>query len=233
MGKPEDNIQENIELALSCGCAIVSVAYRLAPEFPYPAALDDCHAVLAWLYHNAALLQIDKTRIAIKGESAGGGLAASLALRARDEGLYSIVLLILIAPMLEYPMDQIKRKSNPFSGEFIWTKGSNIFAWKAYLGNLYGQVDIPTYAAAGNSCSLNGLPPTFLAVGSLDLFLEEDVDFALRLNQSGVSAEIHVYPGAYHSFQRAGDTSFLKRLKHDYRAAVRNSFCNGDIKDDR
>lgn len=224
LGKPEDNIQENIGLALACGCVVVSIDYRLSPEFPYPAALDDCYSVLAWLHDNAAQMKIDKERIAVKGESAGGGLAACLALRARDKGLYSVALLILIAPMLEFRINQIKRASNPFTGEFIWTESSNAFAWKAYLGRLHGQVEIPVYAAAGNADILDGLPPTFLAVGALDLFLEEDVDFALRLSQAGVSTEIHVYAGAYHSFQRAGDTSLLKRLHQDYRAAINDAF---------
>jgi triacylglycerol lipase len=217
LGKPEDSWRENLELALHCGCMVVSVDYRLAPETQYPGSLDDCHAVLQWLHESAPALGIDPSRIAVKGESAGGGLAACLALKARDQQKYPICCQVLIAPMLD---DRAASYTHPYAGEFIWTKNSNRFAWQAYLGDDAGGNDVSPYAAAARAEDLTKLPPLFLAVGALDLFFEQNMEYVRRLNRAGVATELHVYPGAYHSFHRAGDTSLSKRLWADYRRAL-------------
>lgn len=221
MGKPEEHLQENAELAQHCGCMVISVDYRLAPENPYPGGLDDCHTVLAWLHASAPALGVDRARIALKGESAGGGLAACLAQKARDEGRHALCAQILIAPMLD---DRPPAHANPYTGEFVWTENSNRYAWQAYLGQRYGADTLPPYAAACRAKDLGGLPPLFLAVGALDLFFDQDMDYVQRLNRAGVTTELHVYPGAFHSFQRAGQTSLARRLRDDYRQALEAVF---------
>ncbi|MEN4918900.1 alpha/beta hydrolase [Achromobacter spanius] len=221
MGKPEECLNENAELALRCGCMVVSVDYRLSPETPYPGGLDDCHAVLEWLHASAASLGVDRDRIALKGESAGGGLAACLAQKARDEKKYPICSQVLIAPMLD---DRTPAAANPFSGEFVWTENSNRFAWQAYLAERYGADTLPPYASAARAKDLSGLPPLFLAVGALDLFFDQNLEYAQRLNRAGVSSELHVYPGAFHSFNRVGGSSLAQRLRGDYTRALIEAF---------
>lgn len=201
MGSPEMADPINRRLADELGCAIFSVDYRLAPEHPFPAAHDDCFLVLNWLRANADALSIDSSRIGAKGESAGGGLAVALAARARDEG-GGLAFLHLESPMLD---DRTcLRECGPHVGKFVWTAASNRFAWKAFLGVDPGSEEIPDYAAAGRIADLGGLPPTYLAVGALDLFLGENLDFVARLARAGVAVEAHIYPGACHGFQTLG-----------------------------
>jgi len=221
MGRPEECLNENAQIALLCECMVISVDYRLAPENPFPGGLDDCHTVLAWLHASASFLHVDPDRIALKGESAGGGLAACLAQKARDESKYSICSQILIAPMLD---DRAPVDKNPFSGEFVWTEHSNRFAWRSYLGERYGTDALPPYAAASREKNLACLPPLFLAVGALDLFFDQDLEYAQRLNRAGVPTELHVYPGAFHSFNRVGSASIAHRLRADYMQALNAAF---------
>lgn len=201
MGAPEMMDLYNRRLAAELGAVIVSVDYRLAPEHLYPAALDDCYAALLWLRAEAAELGVDPTRIGLKGESAGGGLAAALALRMRDEGQVP-AFLHLISPMLDDRTGGLAEVPAHL-GQHLWTRASNAFAWGAYLGVEPGGVGVSPYAAPGRAKELGGLPPTFIAVGGLDLFLLENMDFARRLASEDVPVELHVYPGAYHGFQSA------------------------------
>jgi acetyl esterase/lipase len=218
VGSPDESQPENAALSLACACVVVSVDYRLAPEWPYPAALDDCESVLDWVVERAAELRVDVSRIVLKGESAGGGLATCLALRLRRRPAPPrVALLVLVAPMLDCDVHASRPE---VLGEFVWTAASNLFAWRAYLGPLHGLPDLPEDAAAAGAHRLDGLPPTFLSVGALDLFLQEDVDFAMRLNRAGIATELHVYPGAFHSFHRAGDTALRRRLRGDYQLAI-------------
>lgn len=221
MGKPEECLIENAGLALRCGCMVVSVDYRLAPETPYPGGLDDCHTALDWLHASAPSLGVDRSRIALKGESAGGGLAACLAQKARDENRYPICCQVLIAPMLD---DRIPVEANPYSGEFVWTENSNRFAWRAYLGDRYGADTLPAYASAARTADVSRLPPLFLAVGALDLFFDQGLEYTQRLNRAGVSSELHVYPGAFHSFNRVAGASIAQRLRADYTQALSDAF---------
>ena len=199
VGAPDMLDAEHREMAEDLGCAIFSVDYRLAPETPFPGAVEDCYATLRWLVKCAAGLGIDVDRIGLKGESAGGGLAAGLALLARDRGEFSLAFQHLIFPMLD-DRTAIADTPNRGVGDFLWTHAQNQFGWSALLGHQPGIPGVSPYAAAARAENLEGLPPTFISVGALDLFLEENLEYARRLVQACVPVELHVYPGAYHGF---------------------------------
>jgi acetyl esterase/lipase len=182
------------------GIVGVSVEYRLAPETPYPGPLEDCYAALKWAYDEADALGIDRSKIGIRGVSAGGGLTAGLALYARDKGEVPVAFQLLDCPMID---DRGTNPSIQHDGLPVWTRESNVFGWQSYLGDLYGTDDVPYTAAAARAEDLSGLPPAFVSVGSVDGFHDEDVTYALRLNQAGVPTELHVYPGAGHAYQAA------------------------------
>lgn len=177
-------------------CVGVSVEYRLAPETPYPGPLEDCYAGLRWTFEHAAELGIDPARIGIAGYSAGGGLAAALALLARDRGEVDVAFQLLVYPMVD------DRRHTTTSGWDvpIWNPAANEFGWRSYLGDLFGADDVPAYAAPARAADLSGLPPSYVMVGALDLFCDEDLDYAQRLNHAGVDVELHLYPGAPHGF---------------------------------
>ena len=177
-------------------CVGISVEYRLAPEHPYPAPIEDCYAGLAWVFTNAVSLGIDPTRIGIHGVSAGGGLAAALALMVRDRGEFYIAYQALDCPMLD---DRQITASSQAEKLYTWTKESNAFGWRSYLGDLYGRDDVPYLAAPARAENLSGLPPSFIGVGGADGFRDEDIKYALRLGECGVPCELHVYPGAPHA----------------------------------
>jgi acetyl esterase/lipase len=179
------------------GVVGVSVEYRLAPETCYPDPLEDCYAALRWTYDNAADLGIDKDRIGLYGLSAGGGLAAALALLARDRGEVPLAFVLLDCPMLD---DRQQTPSINAEGLYVWGSGSNEFGWRSYLGALYGSDEVPAYAAAARETDLNGLPPTCVVVGSIDGFRDEDIGYAQRLNQAGVPCELHVIAGLPHAY---------------------------------
>lgn len=186
------------QIVRSANCIVVSVDYRLAPEAPFPAPLEDCYAVLRWLAQSGAELRIDTQRIAIGGASAGGGLAAGLGLLARDRAAINVCFQLLIYPMLD------DRNTTPSSmaadAAPLWNRANNIFGWSAYLGHDIGRNDVAYHAVPARAPDLRGLPPTFLAVGDLDLFVDEDLNYAQRLIQAGVPTELHVYDRACHGF---------------------------------
>jgi acetyl esterase/lipase len=179
------------------GVVGVSVEYRLAPATPYPGPLEDCYAALRWTYDNADDLGIDRDRIGLYGLSAGGGLAAALALLARDRGEVPLQFVLLDCPMLD---DRQQTPSIKADGLYVWGSGSNEFGWRSYLGALYGSDGVPAYAAASRELDLGALPPTCVVVGSIDGFCDEDVDYAQRLNQAGVPCELHVIAGLPHAY---------------------------------
>lgn len=193
------------------GMVGVSVEYRLAPETPYPGPLDDCYAGLRWISEHADELGIDRGRIGVRGVSAGGGLAAAIALLARERGDVSVAFQLLDCPMLD---DRQITSSSQTDGLPLWSRESNAFGWRSYLGERYGA-DVPATAAPARAADLAGLPPAFVSVGSIDGFLDEDVDYALRLNHAGVDAELHVYPGASHGYQVAVDSAIARQSRHD------------------
>jgi triacylglycerol lipase len=205
-------------------CAVVtSVDYRLAPETPAPGPVDDCYAALAWVHGNAASLGVDRCRIAVGGMSAGGGLAACLAILARDRGKIPIGFQLLIYPMLD-DRTATTEPAHPYAGEFIWTPADNRFGWSSYLGGEPGKPGVSAYAAAARVESTAGLPAAFIGVGSLDLFAEEDTAYAVRLMREGVPTELHVYPGGYHGFNMVPDAWLTRAYYRDFSGALERFF---------
>jgi acetyl esterase/lipase len=200
------------ELGPELGVVGVSVEYRLAPEHPYPAAIEDCYRGLQWTVAHADALGIDAGRTGIMGISAGGGLAAALAIVARDRGGPAIAYALLDCPMLD---DRQITESSQLDGLSLWSKGSNEFGWRAYLADRHGTGDVPSSAAAAREHDLVGLPPTFVSVGAVDGFVDEDVDYAMRLNRAGVATELHVYPGACHGYHIAADWEVTAQSRRD------------------
>jgi acetyl esterase/lipase len=194
------------------GIVGVSVEYRLAPETPYPGPLEDCYQGLKWVHDHAGEIGVDPGRIGITGVSAGGGLAAALALLVRDRGQFPIMFQLLDCPMLD---DRQQTHSSRLEGLSVWTKDANTFGWRSYLGAAYGSADVP-YTAAPSRCEdLSGLPPAYVSVGTVDGFRDEDIDYATRLNQAGVPCELHVYPGACHGYQIAVDSAVARQSARD------------------
>ena len=179
-------------------CVVASVEYRLAPEHPFPAPVEDCYAALKWLSAHSAEFGVNKSRIAIGGASAGGGLAAGLALLARDRAEVEVAFQLLIYPMIDDR--NIAPASATVPDAFVWSRENNRMGWRALLGREPGGADVSPYAAAARATDLRGLPPAYIPVGDLDLFLDENITYAQRLLAAGVPTELHVYPGAFHGF---------------------------------
>jgi acetyl esterase/lipase len=220
MGAPEMKDAENRLLASELKCAIYSIDYRLAPEAPHPAPLEDIYSVFAWLYRNAGQLRLDPTRIGIKGESGGGGFAAGAALYARDQRGPKFAFQHLIYPMID-DRTAVRKDLHPHVGEFVWTQANNYFGWRSLLGTEPGSAGVSPYAAASRAADVSGLPPTYISVGGLDLFLEENMTYADRLSRAGVPVEFHMYPRAYHGFYRATNARVTKQAERDSCEALR------------
>jgi acetyl esterase/lipase len=226
-GTADMRIARLTRLAIQVNCIIVSVEYRLAPETAFPGAIEDCFSAFEWIHKSASGLGVDANRIGITGESAGGGLAAALALLARDRKAYPLICQALVYPML----DDRTAKRPPGSehiGNHVWTRSANLFGWTALLGREAGGADVSPYAAAARAENLVGLPPAFIAVGALDLFLDEDLEYGRRLVHAGVPTEIHVYSGAFHGFDLAADAKVSRYLWRDYVAALRGFLGTGN-----
>ena len=194
-------------LVAKTGCVAVSVEYRLAPETPYPGALDDCFAALTYLHEQAGELGVDASRLAVGGVSAGAGLAAACALRARDEGI-PLVHQHLVYPMLD---DRQATPSSRWDLLAVWSREMNAFAWRCYLGDLYGTDVVPAFAAPARAGDLTGLAPAYVHVGSLDGFLHENVDYAARLLSAGVPTELHVLPLVPHAFEHVAPEATVSK----------------------
>lgn len=185
------------------GVPFFSVNYRLAPEVSGTSLVDDCYAVLVWLSQNAKRFNVDPARLAVSGESAGGGIAAGVALKARDEGLSPpLAKQILIYPMLDdrnnKPIEALEAL-HPF-----WAVDDNVTGWTALLGKDKAGIpdaDVPEYAAPARAKSVKGLPPTYIDVGSLDIFRDEDLLYASRIAAENIEVEVHLYPGLPHGFE--------------------------------
>lgn len=221
LGSAKTDQPQAMKIASQVGCAVVSVEYRLAPETPFPGPVEDCYAALKWLFAQADTLGVDD-RIAIGGASAGGGLAAGLGLLTRDRGEVPLVFELLIYPMID-DRTVSTPEPHPYTGEFIWTADANRFGWEALLGQEPGSPGVSPYAAAARAESVAGLPATYLCVGSLDLFLEEDMEYARRLIRAGVPTELHVYPAAYHGFNMAVEAQVTQAFERDYMNALRRA----------
>jgi acetyl esterase/lipase len=194
------------------GCVGVAIEHRLAPETKYPGPLEDCYDGLKWVYDHADELHVDVSRIGIGGNSAGGGLAAALALLARDRGEISIKFQALIYPMIDDRQTTISSTWN----DPVWPPSANTYGWRAYLGDEKGSPDLSGYAAAARATDLAGLPPTLISVGAIDGFSDEDIDYAVRLRHAGVPVELYVYAGAPHGFDSlAPGTSVARRANRN------------------
>lgn len=202
-------------------CVVVSIDYRLAPEHTFPSAIEDCYAGLKWTTENAEELRIDDSRIAIAGASAGGGLAASLALMLRDKGELKIAFLMPLYPMLD------DRNVTPSSYEInednlptAWNREANLVAWRMYLGSNFGK-EVSPYAAPARAKDLTKLPPVYTCVGQLDPFRDETLEFVIRLAQAGVPVEFHLYPGCFHGFDSIyNDAQISEKARSEYISAL-------------
>lgn len=205
IGDAEMTDPVNRQTVLQMDCVFISVDYRLAPETPWPGSLEDNYAALCWLSGNAAELGVDPARIAVAGDSAGGGHAAALAIHARSKGGPAICFQLIDYPMLD-DRTCVSADPHPYVGEFVWTPEKNHFGWKSLLGVEPGSDGVHETAAPARAKDLSGLPPAYISIGSLDLFLEESLEYVRRLTRAGVPAELHVIPGAYHGYGLAGAT---------------------------
>jgi acetyl esterase/lipase len=210
------------QFTLAGECVVVSVEYRLAPEHPYPAPLEDCYAALKWLSAHTGELGVDSSRIAIGGASAGGGLAAGLAILARDRAEVPVMFQLLVYPMINDC--NITPAGDNLPDALFWTRENNLIGWRSYLGCEPGIEGISCYAAALRAKNLEGLPPAYITVGDIDLFAQEDIEYARRLIEAGVPTELHVYPGGCHAFDMlVPGADISKRFTVDIRRALKRA----------
>ncbi|MCX5176949.1 alpha/beta hydrolase [Streptomyces virginiae] len=203
------------EWALPLGLAVISVEYGLAPQVRYPEPVEDCYAGLVWAAEHARELGIDANRIIIGGKSAGGGLAAALALLTRDRGGPAPIGQLLLCPMLDDRNTTFS--SHQMAGVDIWDRTSNATGWQALLGDRFGAPDLSPYAAPARATDLSGLPPAYIDVGSVETFRDEDVAYADALWRAGGQAELHVWPGACHGFDSLAPDAALSQDARDAR----------------
>ncbi len=211
LGSAKSEVPYLQEMARELDCVIVTVDYRLAPETTYKGSIEDNYTALAWTYANASELGIDRTRIALLGESAGGGHAALLAQVARDRGEVPLVLQGLIYPMLDDRTGSTRKVPSPI-GTIGWNAVSNAFGWQAFLGQKPGGATAPKGAVPAREENLKGLAPAFIAVGAVDLFVNEDIDYARRLVDAIIPTELLVVPGAFHGFDRAAPDAGVSKM---------------------
>ena len=221
MGSARDDFY-CLAFAEQVGCTVVSVDYRLAPEATYKESIADCFTGLNWLVDNAADLGVDTGRVAIGGASAGGGLSAGLALYNRDNNGPALVLQLLIYPMIDDTHATASGKE--ITHPTVWNRDVSHKAWKMYLGAEHGTEKVSAYAAAARAKDLSDLPPAFITVGTLDLFRDEDINYAQRLMAAGIPTDLEVYAGMFHGaemFVPMADIS--QRMKMGYVNALKRA----------
>ncbi len=196
------------EYVAASGVPMLVVDYRVAPEHPHPTPVEDCYGALVWLAAHAADLGVDVARLAVMGDSAGGGLAAGVSLMARDRGGPAISQQVLIYPMLDDRPATPDPQMQPF---LTWTYDDNVTGWGALLGVGAGGDEVSPYAAPARADDLAGLPDTYIDVGDLDVFRNEDIAYARRLADAGVPTELHVYPGCPHAFEALAREAAVSR----------------------
>ncbi len=208
------------QLAADTGCIVISVDYRLAPEHPYPAALDDSFAVMQWVPREAVALGIDPARIAIGGASAGGGLAAACCLRARDENAAQACFQLLVYPAIDD--SNIEQVGDGVQENLFWTRENALVGWRAYLSGRQGSNDVPVHAAPARATDLRDLPDAYIGVGSADMFMKENIDYAEGLSAGGAAVQLAVYPGAFHAFDSFAPAARVsQRMIAERNAALR------------
>lgn len=225
MGHPEHDEAQSIEFCRKLGIVVASVNYRFGREHPFPRPLEDCYDALAWLHANAGTLGLAPRRIAIGGASAGGGLAAGLALLAHDRGELPVAFQLLVYPMID---DRTARRGDVEGRRLrIWSARSNATGWRIYLAGDPGGEGVSAYAAPARRIDLAGLPPAWVGVGTCDLFLDEDIAYAARLNAAGVACALKIVPGAFHAFDLvAPGTQVAAEFRHSYFEALRLQLCD-------
>jgi acetyl esterase/lipase len=191
------------------GLAVVSVEYRLAPETPHPGPVEDCYAGLVWTSAHADELSVDPARIVVAGASAGGGLAAAVALLARDRSGPALAGQLLLCPMLDDRNNT--HSARQMAGIDVWDRTANETGWTALLGDARGGPDVSPYAAPARAAHLSGLPPTYIEVGSAETLRDEGVAYAGRIWQAGGIAELHVWPGGFHGFWNMAPKARMSR----------------------
>lgn len=216
-------IPELQKLAEDLDCMVVTVEYRLAPETTYKGSIEDNYTSLKWMHANALELGLDPGRIAVMGESAGGGHAALLSITARDRREVPVLFQALVYPMLDDRTGSSRPVPSHF-GKIGWTAQSNLFGWRSFLGQPPGGLDVPAAAVPARNANLSGLPPTFIGVGSIDLFLDEDVEYARRLINAAVPTELLVVPGAFHGFDNVTVSSIARQFNTAKLEALRRAF---------
>jgi triacylglycerol lipase len=226
MGNLDENDDRLDQMVVELGCAVVSVDWRLAPEHPYPAGLEDAETVWLQLLADPAGYGIDPARVVLGGASSGAGLAAALCLRLRENGGRQPALQLLVYPMLDDRERTRSIRSTVDPGHpGLWHLAANRLCWAAYLGPLARGASVPATAAPARARNLRGLAPAFVAVGDVDGFLDEDVEYALRLSRAGVPTELHVYPGVIHGgFVPRPATPRTRQFLRDTYAAVAGAF---------
>jgi acetyl esterase/lipase len=224
LGDAQSEIPGKEALAKALDCVIVTVDYALAPEATYRVSVEQNYAALKWLHENARSLGVDRRRIAVMGESAGGGHAALLAIVARDRGEVPVAFQCLVYPMLDDRTASSRMPAWPI-GQLAWDAPANRFVWQSFLGEAPGTARVPVAAVPARTARLAGLPPAFIGVGSIDLFVDEDVAYAKRLIDAAVPAELHVVPGAFHGFDGvAAATSVARQFTLAKTNALRRAF---------
>jgi acetyl esterase/lipase len=197
------------------GVVVVSVEYRLAPEDPHPAPVEDCYAGLRWTANHAAELGIDGGRLVIAGASAGGGLAAGVVLLARERGGPPLLGQVLMCPMLD---DRSQTPSSrELDGDGVWDQHANLIGWTALLGDAVGGPDVHWSAAPARAADLAGLPPAYIDVGSVETFRDEDVEYASRIWQAGGVADLHVWAGGFHGFDGVAPEAAVSKMARSVR----------------
>lgn len=206
-----------VRIAREVGAVVIVVGYRLAPEHPYPAALEDCFAALAWIHDEAGALGVDPARVGVMGESAGGGLAAALALLARDRGGPALCFQLLAIPELD---DRFTTTSMAaFVDTPLWNRPNAVLSWQHYLRGVEGEV--PAYAAPARATDLAGLPPAYLTAMEFDPLRDEGILYALRLLEAGVSVELHTFPGTFHASTAIASAAVSQRADDELFGALR------------
>lgn len=220
LGDARESLPFLEKVALDSGILVASVQYRLAPETPYPGALDDGHAALSWLREHASELGIETHAIAVGGQSAGAALAAGLALRVRDEGGH------LLFQALDIPVTDDRghtQSAIAYTDTVVWHRANARASWQAYLRGVAGPT--PTYAAPARAEDLGGLPPAVVTVNQSDPLRDEGIEYARRLAHANVPVDLHLYAGTFHgSASIAADAEVSQRQQSDLRAALARAF---------